>query len=92
MQQKAKSLLWQISAPGSDCPVCKGDNVLSSHFSDIITVLRSLDSSNTFCTYIWDKATNRGASLPVTVYTSLLSKLNELQQVVVEMSGKLDNY
>jgi len=60
--KKAKSLLWQISAPESNCSVCKRNNVLSSHFSDIITLLRSLKSSGAFAPS--DEATNQGAMSP----------------------------
>ena len=65
---------------------------MSSHFSDIITLLRSLDSSDTFVPVFVIKRPTETPCLPATAYNSLLSKLNELQQVVVIMSGKLDNY
>lgn len=90
--KEAKSLLWQISAPELDCPVRKGNNALSNHFSDIISLLRSLDSSDTFAPTFVIKRPTEVPCLPANAYTSLLSKFNELQQVVVEMSGKLDNY
>ena len=90
--KEAKSLLWQISAPESDCPVRKGNNALSSHFSDIVSLLRYLDSSDTFVPMFVIKQPTEVPCLPANAYTPLLSKFNELQQVVVEMSGKLDNY
>ena len=43
----AKTLLWQLCPGHEDCPIRKGNNALVSHFSDIITLLKSLDETDT---------------------------------------------
>ena len=43
----AKTLLWQLCLGHDDCPIWKGTNALVGHFSNIITLLKSLDKTDT---------------------------------------------
>ena len=85
-------LLSQLCPGHEDCPIRKGNNALVSHFSDIITLLKSLDEADTDVPTFVIKRPTEVPCLPVTAYTSLFSKFNELHQVVLGMSSKLDNY
>jgi len=70
----------------------KGNNALVSHFSNIITLLKPLDKTDTVVLTFFIKHPIEVPCLPATSYTSLFSKFNELCQVVLRMSSKLDNY
>jgi len=95
----AKTLLWQLCTGHEDCPIRKGNNALVSHFSDIITPLKSLDETDTDVPQETDtdetfviKCPTEVTCLPATAHTSLSSKFNELHHFVLGMSSKLDNH
>ena len=85
----AKTLLGQQCPGHEDCPIRKGNNTLVSHFNDIITTLKYLEKTNT-------DVPNFVIKCPMEVSCHCLhlpiSKFNELHQVLLGMSSKLDNF
>ena len=70
--EEAQSLLWKISVFESDFPVRKRNNALSIHFNDIITLVRCLDSSDTFVPVFVIKQPSEVPCLLSMAYTSLV--------------------
>ena len=88
----AKTLLWHPYPLHEDCPIRKGNNAPVSHFSDTITLLKPLDKTDNDVPTFVIKRPMEAPCLPATAYTSLFSKFNEVHQVVLGMSSKLNNY